>query len=99
MRLGKSRPNGFGLYDMNGNLWEWCQSKYKPYPYSATDGRESLEGTDVRVLRGGSFESAARGCQIHVPSPCYSRNRAQLDFGLFWLTLESRFEIQAIGSD
>ena len=61
--VGEKQANGFGLNDMNGNLWEWCQSKYKPYPYSATDGRENLEGTDVRVLRGGSFESAARGCR------------------------------------
>ena len=61
--VGGKHANGFGLYDMNGNLWEWCQSKYKPYPYSATDGRENLESPDVRVLRGGSFESAARGCR------------------------------------
>lgn len=61
--VGQKDGNAFGLYDMNGNLWEWCQSKYKPYPYSAVDGREDLEGSDVRVLRGGSFESAARGCR------------------------------------
>jgi formylglycine-generating enzyme required for sulfatase activity len=61
--VGEKQANAFGLYDMKGNLWEWCQSKYKSYPYTAMDGRESLEGTDVRVLRGGSFESAARGCR------------------------------------
>jgi formylglycine-generating enzyme required for sulfatase activity len=66
--VGQKSANAFGLYDMNGNLWEWCQSKYKPYPYSATDGRENVEETDVRVLRGGSFESSARGCR-----PTYRR--------------------------
>jgi formylglycine-generating enzyme required for sulfatase activity len=62
-QVGEKQANRFGLYDMKGNLWEWCQSKYKAYPYSATDGREDVAGSDVRVLRGGSFESATRGCR------------------------------------
>ncbi len=50
--------------DMAGNVWEWCQSKYRPYPYPAGDGREDLqpdgdlEGSrayDRRVVRGGAF--------------------------------------------
>jgi len=60
---GQKEPNGFGLYDMYGNVWEWCQSKYRPYPYRATDGRENLQETDVRVMRGGSWESAAKACR------------------------------------
>jgi formylglycine-generating enzyme required for sulfatase activity len=61
--VGQKQPNGLGLYDMYGNVWEWCQSKYKPYPYNATDGREDLPGTDVRVMRGGSWESSANSCR------------------------------------
>ncbi|MCP4284327.1 MAG: formylglycine-generating enzyme family protein, partial [Gammaproteobacteria bacterium] len=44
-----------GLFDCSGNVWEWEQSKSADYPYQADDGRENLSGTNVRVLRGGSW--------------------------------------------
>ena len=53
-----SFPNGaspFGCLDMAGNVWQWCSSLYKDYPYSSTDGRESLEAEGNRATRGGSF--------------------------------------------
>jgi formylglycine-generating enzyme required for sulfatase activity len=46
-----------GALDMSGNVWEWCHSLYKPYPYQAGDGREDLEAEGARVLRGGAFGS------------------------------------------
>ena len=53
--VGTLVPNAFGLYDMSGNVWEWCQSRYQPYPCRAVDGREDLILPDNRVLNGGSF--------------------------------------------
>ena len=40
---------------MAGNVWDWCHSLYRPYPYRVDDGRESESGTDPRVLRGGAY--------------------------------------------
>jgi len=56
-----SRGNSpYGCADMSGNVWEWCHSLYKPYPYQATDGREDEEASGSRVLRGGSFFNFVR---------------------------------------
>jgi formylglycine-generating enzyme required for sulfatase activity len=51
-------PDGaspYGALDMSGNVWEWVNSTYAGYPYDGNDGRDSLNETSLRVLRGGSF--------------------------------------------
>jgi formylglycine-generating enzyme required for sulfatase activity len=55
-------PDGrspYGVWSMAGNAWEWVSSAYRPYPYRAEDGRESLEAGPVRSTRGGGHDSPA----------------------------------------
>jgi formylglycine-generating enzyme required for sulfatase activity len=57
--VGTKAPNGLGLYDMSGNLWEWCWDLYGDYPDTAqTNPAGAVSGVD-RVLRGGSWYHSA----------------------------------------
>jgi formylglycine-generating enzyme required for sulfatase activity/tRNA A-37 threonylcarbamoyl transferase component Bud32 len=67
--VGKYSPAGdspYGVADMAGNVWQWTNSLYKPYPYSANDGREDLSSRDLRVLRGGGFGNGRRGVRSAI---------------------------------
>jgi formylglycine-generating enzyme required for sulfatase activity len=46
----------YGCEEMSSNVWEWCHSLYRPYPYRADDGREDESSSNSRVLRGGAFD-------------------------------------------
>jgi formylglycine-generating enzyme required for sulfatase activity len=64
----------YGLYDIAGNVWEWVNSLDMPYPYSATDGRESLAATGRELC----VEAGGVRTGISVLARCIASPRSQL---------------------
>ncbi|MFM7738591.1 MAG: formylglycine-generating enzyme family protein, partial [Planctomycetota bacterium] len=61
--VGQKKPNAWGLYDMHGNVWEFCSDRYGDYPKSAVSDPVGTGKGSNRVDRGGSWYFGAASCR------------------------------------
>ncbi len=86
-KCGKKRPNELGIYDMSGNVWEWCSTTYRFYD-KERNARLGKDG-EMQIIRGGAWQLPETSCRVawrgkRLPN-------LQNSFGGFRLCLDAQY--------
>ncbi|MDR3182389.1 MAG: formylglycine-generating enzyme family protein [Planctomycetaceae bacterium] len=82
---GSYPPNAWGLYDMHGNVWEWCSDWFSPSPSEHQTDPQGPENSYSKIIRGGSWDYLALRCRSAYRNnyiPAYKQNTIGLRIAL-----------------